>query len=108
MKLFSLQHIFTYGQFFVFHVLFVIVIAAYKNLATVMSTYPMNEFAAILTDYTLGDDINSVCNQCGGHIRPPLGLWGVIGSGVVGCLSPAVSYQVELDFTCCASFNAQC
>lgn len=27
---------------------------------------------------------------------------------VVGCLSPAVSYQVELDFTCCASFNAQC
>lgn len=40
MKLFSLQHIFTYSQFFVFHVLFVIVIAAYKNIATVMSTYP--------------------------------------------------------------------
>lgn len=36
MKLFSLQHIFTYSQFFVFHVLFVIVIAAYKNIATVL------------------------------------------------------------------------
>lgn len=36
MKLFSLQHILTYCQFFVFHVLFVIVIAAYKNITTVL------------------------------------------------------------------------